>query len=223
MIELRNVSLLYPGPNSTSTASHAALKGIQAQWPKGAFVLVEGHSGAGKSSVLRLRGTFTRPSSGDVLVSNSSITGLSGLARAHYRRSVGYTGQDVPLLTQLNGFDNVALPLRLAGLPAKDIHTRVHAALAKVGLAHTDRMFPNELSGGQQLRLQIARAVVNRPALVLVDEPTAQLDDASAQRVVDLLEEFNRAGVTVVVASHEAKYFPKTSHRLRLQDGVMVA
>ena len=211
MIQFRNVSLVY--------GEHAALKNVVFQLPKGSLTLLEGHSGAGKSSILRLLATFETPSSGDILVGNSSIARLSRRERPHYRRSVGYTGQDVQLLPNRSCFDNVALPLRVVGLPEADVQSRVSAALSRVGLAHMDRMLPSELSGGQQLRLQIARAVVNRPALVLADEPTAQLDDDSASRVVNLLEEFNRAGVTVIVATHEAHRFSRVTHRLRLGDG----
>lgn len=211
MIQFKNVVLKY--------GEHAALKRVNFQLPKGSFTLLEGHSGAGKSSILRLLATFEQPSAGDILVGTSSIARLNRRARAHYRRSVGYTGFDVALLEHRNCFDNVALPLRVAGLSGDIIQSRVQAALARVGLAHCDRMLPTELSGGQQLRLQIARAVVNRPALVLADEPTALLDDEAAMRVVTLLEEFNRAGVTILVATHESHRFHRVTHRLKLADG----
>lgn len=211
MIQFKNVSLKYGG--------HMALSRVNFQLPKGSFTLLEGHSGAGKSSILRLLATFEQPSLGDIWVGKSSIAKLNRRERAHYRRSVGYTGFDVELLDNRTCFDNVALPLRVVGLSESDIKGRVKAALTRVGLSHTDHMMPSELSGGQQLRLQIARAVVNRPALVLADEPTAQLDDDSAERVVCLLEEFNRAGVTIIVATHEAHRFGRVTHRLKLADG----
>lgn len=214
MIQFKNITLKY--------GNHAALKNISFQLPKGSFTVLEGNSGAGKSSILRLLATFEQPTSGDILVGKSSIARLSRRARAHYRRSVGYTGMDVELLQHRNCFDNVALPLRVVGLSESDVQSRVKTALDRVGLSHTDRMLPSELSGGQQLRLQIARAVVNRPALVLVDEPTAQLDDESATRVVDLLEEFNHAGVTVIVATHETDRFNRLSHRLKLAEGQLL-
>jgi cell division transport system ATP-binding protein len=211
MIQFKNVTLQY--------GDHAALKRVNFQLPKGAFTLLEGHSGAGKSSILRLLATFELPTQGDIWVGKSSIAKLNRRERAHYRRSIGYTGFDVALLPNRTCFENVALPLRVVGLSETDIEGRVKAALARVGLSHTDRMLPTELSGGQQLRLQIARAVVNRPALVLADEPTAQLDDEAAYRVVALLEEFNRAGVTVIVATHESHRFSRVTHRLKLAEG----
>ena len=211
MIQFKNVTL--------SFGEHSALKRVNFQLPRGSFTLLEGHSGAGKSSILRLLASFEQPTGGDILVGRSSIARLSRRARSHYRRSLGYTGFDVPLLQNRNCFDNVALPLRIVGLSETDVQSRVKTALGRVGLSHTDRMLPSELSGGQQLRLQIARAVVNRPSLVLVDEPTAQLDDESAERVVGLLEEFNRAGVTIVVATHESARFHRYTHRLKLADG----
>jgi cell division transport system ATP-binding protein len=214
MIQFKNVNLKY--------GTHAALKNVNFQLPKGSFTVLEGHSGAGKSSILRLLATFEQPSSGDILVGKSSIARLSRRERSHYRRSVGYTGLDVELLQNRTCFENVALPLRVIGFSEADIQSRVKAALARVGLSHSDRMLPSELSGGQQLRLQIARAVVNRPGLVLADEPTTQLDNESATRVVTLLEEFNRAGVTVVVATHEAHRFQRVTHRLKLGEGAVL-
>lgn len=208
MIQFRNVSLSYD--------KHPALRNLNFQLPKGAFALLEGRSGVGKSSVLRLLATFEAPSSGDIQVGASSIAKLNRRARAHYRRALGYIGPDVPLLEHRTCFDNLALPLRIVGLPETEVKTRVSTALARVDLSHADHMLPNELSGGQQLRLQIARALVNRPALVLADEPTAQLDDESATRVVSLLEEFHRAGVTILLATHEAHRFAQATHRLPL-------
>jgi cell division transport system ATP-binding protein len=211
MIQFKNVTLQY--------GEHVALNQVSFTLPKGAFALIEGHSGAGKSSILRVLASFEAPNTGDIAVGKSSITQLKRRARAHYRRTIGYTGQDVPLLPHRTCFDNVALPLHIIGLSEEDIASRVSAALLRVGLNHTDLMLPSELSGGQQLRLQMARAVVNRPSLILADEPTAQLDDDAAARVVGLLDEFHRAGITVVVATHERQRFPKATHHIHLVDG----
>ena len=127
MIQFKNVTLTY--------GSHAALKGVNFQLPKGSFTLLEGHSGAGKSSILRLLATFEQPTGGDIWVGKSSIARLGRKERAHYRRSVGYTGFDVELLENRNCFDNVALPLRVVGQSESDIQSRVKAALARVGHA----------------------------------------------------------------------------------------
>lgn len=211
MIEFKSVTLQY--------GTHKAIDQLSVTLPARSFTVLRGPSGAGKSSLLRLLATFEAPTAGDVWVGGSSIAHLSRRARAHYRRSVGYTGMDVGLLSPRTCFDNVALPLRIIGLSDDDIRARVAAALKRVGLSHASAMHPDELSGGEQQRLQIARAVVNRPALLLADEPTAQLDQAAAQAVAQLFLEFNKAGVTVVVATHAPEQFPMASHQLHLLSG----
>jgi cell division transport system ATP-binding protein len=211
MIELRDVSLKF--------GARRALEQLSFELQAKSFTVIGGPSGAGKSSLLRLLATFEAPSKGDIRVGGSSISRMSRRARAHYRRSVGYTGDDVALLNQLSCFDNVALPLRIIGLSDSDIRARVGAAMSRVGLAKVANLRPEELSGGQQKRLQIARAVVNRPSLLLADEPTAQLDEESGKLVIELFEEFNQAGVTVVIASHTPEQFSYATHHLHLLHG----
>ncbi|MFN7834973.1 MAG: cell division ATP-binding protein FtsE [Burkholderiaceae bacterium] len=211
MIELRDISLRFD--------HHRALDQVGFVLPARAFAVIRGASGAGKSSLLRLLASFEKPSQGDILVGGGSICRLSRRGRAHYRRSLGYTGADVGLLEQRSCFENVALPLRVTGLRESDVRARVTAALAKVGLARVSALMPNELSGGEQQRLQIARAIVNRPSILLADEPTAQLDTDSAQLVIELFSEFNRAGVTVLIATHSPEQFPMATHQMYLVQG----
>ena len=211
MIEFKSVTLQFD--------SHKAIDQLSFSLPTKSFAVIRGPSGAGKSSLLRMLATFETPTAGDVWVGGSSIAKLSRLARAHYRRSVGYTGNDVHLLPHRTCFENVALPMRIAALSEQDIIPRVNAALQRVGLTNAAGMFPDELSGGEQQRLQIARAIVNRPALLLADEPTAQLDEEAAQSVVQLFEEFHRAGVTVLVATHAPEQFTHATYHLHLSHG----
>ena len=213
MIEFKSTCLHF--------GTHKAIDQLNVTLPARSFTVIRGASGAGKSSLLRLLATFEAPTAGDLWVGGSSIAKLSRRARAQYRRSVGYTGGDVDLLPVRTCFENVALPLRIAGVPDKEVQARVPAALNRVGLLNVSDMHPDELSGGEQQRLQIARAVVNRPALLLADEPTAQLDDEAAQVIANLFHEFNKAGVTVVVATHAPEHFPMATHQLFLNQGHM--
>lgn len=211
MIEFKNVSLSY--------GKSPALDQISFQIPPKSFVIVEGPSGAGKSSLLRLLASFEAPSRGDISVTGKSMAKMSRAARSHYRRSVGYIGNDVMLLPNRTCFENIALPMQIAGNSPQDVQARVTAALARVGLPKAGKLYPDALSGGEQQRIAIARAIVNRPQLLLADEPTAQLDGVAADKIAQLFREFNQANVTIVLATHDPDRFKGWSHRMRLTGG----
>ena len=169
----------------------------------GEFVFVSGPSGAGKSTLLKLIGGLEPPSRGSVHVNGHRIDKMPTRARPYLRRAVGAILQDTHLLYDRNVIDNVLLPLTVIGLENSLAATRARAALEKVGLSGKDGLNPIEMSGGEQQRLAIARAIVNRPAILIVDEPTANLDHESAQRIMDVFRDFNQVGVTTLIASHD--------------------
>jgi len=180
-----------------------ALKNISLSIDPGEMVFVTGHSGAGKSTLLKLIGGLESPTSGTVEINGQDITKLSQSAIPFLRRNFGFVFQDLKLLFDRSVFDNVALPLIISGLPRPEIAKRVRAALDKVGLLQREKVNPVSLSGGEQQRLCIARAVVNKPAILLADEPTGNLDPAYAADIVTMFKAFNRVGVTVIIATHD--------------------
>ncbi|MCF8198291.1 MAG: ATP-binding cassette domain-containing protein [Sulfuritalea sp.] len=196
----------------------AALSELSFEVSEGQLVVVSGHSGAGKSTLLKLIAAIEKPSSGTILVGGQNIGSLSRSALPYLRRRIGIVFQDQKLLFDRNVFENVMLPLSIAGFPQRDAAQRVRAALDKVGLARREKALPIMLSGGEQQRLAIARAVVSRPSLLLADEPTAHLDRETATDVARIFSEFNHVGVTVLVATYAYELFPATQH-LRLDHG----
>lgn len=182
----------------------------------GEFVFVSGPSGAGKSTLLKLVGGLEPASRGSVTVNGHRIDRLSPRALPYLRRTVGLILQDAHLLFDRHAFDNVLLPLAVQGLDPAMATTRARAALEKVGLRGKENMLPIELSGGEQQRLAIARAIVGRPAILIADEPTANLDRDSATHIMDVFRDFNRVGVTTLIASHDtalmAQYAQRTLH-----------
>ncbi|NYT63920.1 ATP-binding cassette domain-containing protein [Alcaligenaceae bacterium] len=182
----------------------------------GEFIFVSGPSGAGKSTLLKLIGGLEPPSRGAVHVNGHRIDKMPSRARPYLRRAVGIILQDTHLLYDRNAINNVLLPLAVIGLPARLAGTRARAAIEKVGLSGKEDLNPIEMSGGEQQRLAIARAIVNRPAILIADEPTANLDQASAQRIMEVFRDFNRVGVTTLIASHDstlmAAYANRTLH-----------
>jgi cell division transport system ATP-binding protein len=170
----------------------------------GDFAFLTGHSGAGKTTALKLIPAIERATAGAVLVNGQNVGALREAALPFLRRSLGLVFQDQKLLHDRNVFENAMLPLQICGEPPRDAARRVRAALDKVGLAGREKAMPVMLSGGEQQRLCIARAVVNRPGILLADEPTANLDSAAAAEVMELFRAFNQVGVTVLIASHDA-------------------
>ena len=199
MIQCDDIGLSYasggqPGPE--------VLHDVRFSVPEGEFRWLLGPSGAGKSSLLKLLYLAVRPSRGRLAIMGQDIGGAARAALPLLRRRIGVVFQDFRLLPHLSAFDNVALPLRLAGRPEGQLRADVTELLRWVGLARKMEQRPDEMSGGEQQRIAIARAVIGRPALLLADEPTGNLDDLQAERLMQLLRELNRLGTTVVVATH---------------------
>ena len=196
MVSFSAVAKRYPG-------GQEALKSVSFALEAGELVFVTGRSGAGKSTLLKLIPAIERPSAGSVIVNGQNVGALKRAAVPYLRRNVGVVFQDQKLLYDRSVFDNVMLPLAFSAHPPREAARRARAALDKVGLLAREKSNPIELSGGEQQRLAIARAVVNRPALLIADEPTANLDTASAEVILDVLVGFNQVGVTVLIATHD--------------------
>ena len=190
----------------------------------GDFAFLTGHSGAGKTSALRLIPAIERASSGTVLVNGQNVGALRDGAIPYLRRGLGLVFQDQKLLHDRNAFENVMLPLVVCGEPPRAAARRVRAALAKVGLAEREQAMPVTLSGGEQQRLCIARAVVSRPSILIADEPTANLDSEAARGILEVFRAFNQVGVTVLVATHDSTLVERFATRVaRLDHGRVVA
>lgn len=180
-----------------------ALKDVSLSIEKGEIVAVTGHSGAGKSTLLRLAAGIELASQGSVMVNNQNVKLLKEPGLAVMRRNLGLVFQDHKLLFDRNVFENVALPLSIAAFSHTETGRRVRAALDKVGLLSREKAELITLSGGEQQRLCIARAIVNRPAILIADEPTGNLDQAYAETIIELFKSFNQVGVTVLLATHD--------------------
>lgn len=217
MIEFHGVSKRY-------ATGQEALSRVNLEIDRGEMVFLTGHSGAGKSTLMKLIMLMERPSQGQIIIGGRNVARIKGRGIAHYRRNVGVVFQNHQLLFDRTVFDNVALPLQVSGFQTGDIGRRVRAALDKVGLLHKERHNPVALSGGEQQRVGIARAVVNKPALVLADEPTGNLDPALSAEIMTLFRQFNELGVTVMIATHDIDLIQRMNKRvLSLADGRVAA
>lgn len=216
MIRFESVSKRY-------TNGFEALSKVSFQVARGEMVFVTGPSGAGKSTLLKLLTLMERPTQGQILVSGQNLVRIHNRQVPYYRRNLGVVFQDHQLLFDRTVFDNVALPLQVAGVQATDIPKRVRAALDKLGLLSKEKMLPITLSAGEQQRVGIARAVVSKPALLLADEPTGNLDPALSAEVMNVFRDFNRVGVTVLVASHDLELVHQMGCReIKLRQGHVV-
>jgi cell division transport system ATP-binding protein len=207
MIDLRNVTKRYPG-------GHEALRNASFAVERGEMVFVMGHSGAGKTTLLKLIAGIERPSGGTVLVNGQNVGAMKARALPYLRRNLGMVFQDHKLLYDRDAFANVMLPLEIHGYERREAAKRARAALDKVGLLAHEKAMPITLSGGEQQRLCIARAVVHRPALLLADEPTGNLDAAYASEIGELFRSFNQVGATVVIATHDHQLAERLAPRL---------
>lgn len=206
MIVFDKVVKEYPG-------GYKALDGVNLRIAPGELVVLSGHSGAGKSTLLKLIPAIERPSSGTVLLNGQDVSHLPRRSIPYLRRNIGIVLQESRLLFDRSVYDNILLPLVINGHPASEAARRIAAALELVGLTGREKEFPAGLSGGEQQRVAIARAFVNRPSVLLADEPTAHLDPAYASEIAALFKSFNDAGVTVMVVTHDVSLFRSCSPR----------
>jgi cell division transport system ATP-binding protein len=212
MINFNQVTKRYPG-------GHEALTSVNLTIEQGELVFLTGHSGAGKSTLLKLIAAIERPTSGVVSVSGQNISRLSHRAVPYLRRNIGLVFQDHKLLFDRNVIENVVLPLDIAGFERREALKRARAVIDKVGLLKREKANPISLSGGEQQRLCIARALVGRPALLLADEPTGNLDSGSAD-IMSMFRDFHQVGTTLVIATHDDRAIAALGGRtLRLDHG----
>ncbi len=213
MIRFSQVCKRYPG-------GHEALQDVSFEVAKGEMVYLTGHSGAGKSTLLKLIAAIERPTSGSVLVDGHNIRAIKREAIPALRRNIGLVFQDHKLLFDRNAFDNVLLPLQIAGFDHREAARRVRAALDKVGLLQSEKANPIALSGGEQQRLCIARAIVNRPDILLADEPTGNLDAEYSSEIMNIFKSFHQAGTTLLISTHDQHTLQEFPARiLRLKQG----
>ncbi|HKC30832.1 MAG TPA: cell division ATP-binding protein FtsE [Burkholderiales bacterium] len=213
MVSFSSVAKRYPG-------GQEALRDVSFVIGEGELAFITGRSGAGKSTLLKLIPAIERPTSGSVIVKGQNIGALKRAAIPYLRRNLGLVFQDQKLLYDRSVYDNAMLPLAFSGHAPKEAARRVRAALDKVGLLGRERSNPIQLSGGEQQRLAIARAVVNRPSLLIADEPTANLDAESAARILEIFVAFNQVGVTVLIATHDQGLVARYGKRiLHLEQG----
>jgi cell division transport system ATP-binding protein len=216
MISLRGVSLVYPN-------GVRAIDNVSLEIAKGDFVFLVGHSGTGKSSLLRLLYRERFPSSGEITVDGIRVDKLKAGRVPALRRHLGVVFQDYKLLTDKTVWENVAFAMQVTGAHTKDVMRQVPRALDLVGLSHKSRMYPGELSGGEQQRAAVARALVNNPKILLCDEPTGNLDPVNTTEIMELLLRINLKGTTIVVATHNQAVVDRMRRRVvRLENGKIV-
>jgi cell division transport system ATP-binding protein len=217
IISLSRINKRYPG-------GYEALTGVSFGIEAGEMVFITGHSGAGKTTLLKLLPGIERATSGTLLINGQNVGALRDRAIPYLRRSFGLVFQDQKLLHDRSVFENVMFPLSATGHPLREAARRARAALDKVGLLDRERVRPITLSGGEQQRLCVARAVVNRPSILIADEPTANLDAESAQDILEIFRAFNQVGVTVLVATHDQALVARYASRmLALDHGRLVS
>jgi len=211
IVEFHDVAKRYPG-------GQIALESVEFELARGEMAFLTGHSGAGKSTLLKLIGLIERPTRGQVIINGKNLSRIRNFGIPAYRQRLGLIFQEYNLLYDRTVFDNVALPLVIRGLRHNDIARRVHAALDTVGLLPHVRKLPITLSGGEQQRVGIARAVVGRPHLILADEPTGNLDPSLSAEIMRLFSRLNETGTSVLIASHDVNLIEKLPYRRIILD-----
>ncbi|SHE69992.1 cell division ATP-binding protein FtsE [Clostridium fallax] len=216
MIEFKNVSKIYNN-------NVKALSNIDAAIETGEFVFLVGPSGAGKSTFIKMLLKEIDPTSGKILMNGVDLSTIKRRQVPYYRRRIGMIFQDFRLIPTLNVYENVAFAMRVVGASPKEIRRRVPMVLSLVGLSNKYKMFPNELSGGEQQRVSIARALVNNPTVLIADEPTGNLDPETAKEIMSLIDDINRAGTTVLMATHAKEIVDTMKKRvIAIERGVIV-
>lgn len=195
MIEFKGVSKIYNN-------NVKALSNVNVKIDTGEFVFLVGPSGSGKSTFIKMLLKEVEPTTGDVIVGDKNLADITRKQIPYYRRKIGMVFQDFRLIPNLNVYENVAFAMKVVEAPPKEIRKRVPMVLSLVGLSHKYKMFPSELSGGEQQRVSLARAIVNNPSVLIADEPTGNLDPETAKEIMMLLDDINKAGTTILMATH---------------------
>lgn len=217
MIEFKNVNKIYNG-------NKYALSDININIDKGEFVFLVGPSGAGKSTFIKLLLKEVDPTSGKIIVDDTEITSLRRKEVPYYRRKIGVVFQDYRLIPSLNVYENVAFAMRTIEASPREIKKKVPIVLSLVGLSNKYKAFPHELSGGEQQRISLARAIVNNPSILIADEPTGNLDPETSLGIMDILNDINHAGTTIVMATHAKDIVNKMRKRvIAIEKGVIVS
>lgn len=215
MIEFKGVSKIYNN-------NVKALSDVNVKIDTGEFVFLVGPSGSGKSTFIKMLLKEVEPTTGDVIVADKKLADVTRKQVPYYRRKIGMVFQDFRLIPNLNVYENVAFAMRVVEASPREIRKRVPTVLSLVGLSHKYKMFPNELSGGEQQRVSLARAIVNNPSVLIADEPTGNLDPETAKEIMGLLEDINRAGTTILMATHAKDIVDNMQKRVIAIDKGMV-
>lgn len=219
MITIRNLVKKFGDGEKEITV----LKGIDFQVKKGEYIAIMGRSGAGKSTFMYQASLLDDPTSGDIVIDGIDTHLLTTAQKTEYRLSrLGYVFQDYALLPELTALENVAVPLLMQGMSKRAAYAKARKALARVGLEHRFDHLPSRLSGGEQQRVSISRAVAHDPEILFADEPTANLDNESSQRVLDIFDELHQNGQTIIMVTHELEYGKRAEKIIRLDDGRIV-
>ncbi|NLK94278.1 MAG: cell division ATP-binding protein FtsE [Clostridiales bacterium] len=216
MIKFNNISKLYDN-------NVKALSNINMEIEAGDFVFLVGPSGAGKSTIIKMLLKEVEPTTGNITVGNTDLSKLSRKQIPYFRRKIGMVFQDFRLIQNLNVYENVAFAMKVVEATPREIRKRVPIVLSLVGLSHKYKMFPNELSGGEQQRVSLARAIVNNPTVLIADEPTGNLDPETAKEIMALLNDVNKAGTTILMATHAKEIVDSMKKRVIALEGGKIA